>query len=376
MTNSGIPGLNKNAIQFVYKNLMIDLNEDESSNIFKKLIHDSLSKFASFNFAIHTLAQPKTVNSSNYFSFVTHTFNSKTDGKIVSIGLDKTSSTMFYSQTEMFKVQISRETHYDKNEVFRSYDEFCELYQLLVKTFPAMRLNETPQLKVFKETKPSYKRRQNVDWLLSDILKLQTEISQSDIVYTFFHSILRDQSHDLNKIDGDLKSEYLTHSASDLNQISSQELYDSSESFLNDSNSYSLSSSVSAMAFDVKGQIKIKLKFKDNKFYVNCLQCRNLKSPTNSNQPVSSLKPYVKCYLRPDANKVTKQKVQALFNGANPIFHEIMEYDIYLNDLKNRTLEVNVVNYKIQSKEKIGSVEIRLFDINWDDEYVKWYDLR
>ncbi len=27
---------------------------------------------------------------------------------------------------------------------------------------------------------------------------------------------------------------------------------------------------------DIKGQIKVKLKFKDNKFFVNCLQCRNL----------------------------------------------------------------------------------------------------
>ena len=54
-------------------------------------------------------------------------------------------------------------------------------------------------------------------------------------------------------------------------------------------------------------------------------------------------------------NKVTKQKVQALFNGANPIFHEVMEYDIGLNDLKNRTLEVNVINNsKLQNKEKIG----------------------
>ena len=27
---------------------------------------------------------------------------------------------------------------------------------------------------------------------------------------------------------------------------------------------------------DIKGQIKVKLKYKDNRFYVNCLQCRNL----------------------------------------------------------------------------------------------------
>ena len=36
MSSSGIPGLNRNAIQYVYKNLMIDLNEDASSNAFKK----------------------------------------------------------------------------------------------------------------------------------------------------------------------------------------------------------------------------------------------------------------------------------------------------------------------------------------------------
>ena len=36
MANSGIPGLNQNAIQFVYKNLMIDMDEDNSSNALKK----------------------------------------------------------------------------------------------------------------------------------------------------------------------------------------------------------------------------------------------------------------------------------------------------------------------------------------------------
>lgn len=53
-----------------------------------------------------------------------------------------------------------------------------------------------------------------------------------------------------------------------------------------------------------------------------------------------------------------------------------MEYDIYLSDLKNRTLEVTVLNNKLNNKERIGSVEIRLFDINWDNDYIKWYDLR
>ena len=53
----------------------------------------------------------------------------------------------------------------------------------------------------------------------------------------------------------------------------------SSESFL--AADYSMMTS----APDVKGQIKIKLKFKDNKFYVNCLQCRHLKAPTSIAMP-------------------------------------------------------------------------------------------
>ena len=66
-----------------------------------------------------------------------------------------------------------------------------------------------------------------------------------------------------------------------------------------------------------------------------------------------------------------------MFNGANPIFTETMEYDISLIDFKNRTLEISVLNNKLNNKEKIGSVEIILYDINWNNnEYIKWYDLR
>ena len=53
-----------------------------------------------------------------------------------------------------------------------------------------------------------------------------------------------------------------------------------------------------------------------------------------------------------------------------------MEYDINLTDLKKRTLEISVINNKLNNKEKIGSVEIRLYDIEWNNnEYIKWYDL-
>jgi hypothetical protein len=53
-----------------------------------------------------------------------------------------------------------------------------------------------------------------------------------------------------------------------------------------------------------------------------------------------------------------------------------MEYDMPLNDLKNRILEVSVLNNKINIKERIGTVEIVLYDINWNEDYIRWYDLR
>jgi phosphatidylinositol-4-phosphate 3-kinase len=45
MINSNIPGLNRNAIQFVYKNLMIEMNDDEASNSLKKYLVFFLPNF-------------------------------------------------------------------------------------------------------------------------------------------------------------------------------------------------------------------------------------------------------------------------------------------------------------------------------------------
>ena len=54
-----------------------------------------------------------------------------------------------------------------------------------------------------------------------------------------------------------------------------------------------------------------------------------------------------------------------------------MEYDIVLGELKNRTLEISVINNKLNNKEKLGAVEIRLYDLDWSQgEFIKWFDLR
>ena len=47
-----------------------------------------------------------------------------------------------------------------------------------------------------------------------------------------------------------------------------------------------------------------------------------------------------------------------------------------MSDLRNRILEVSVLNNnKLNVKDRIGLVQIRLFGIDFSKDFVKWYDL-
>lgn len=98
------------------------------------------------------------------------------DGRINSIKLEKTVISQNNS-SELYKCQITRENDYETNQVYRTYDEFCELYQLLVKVFPALKLQNTPLISKFKEAKNINKRRQYIESLIKDITSFQPEIS-------------------------------------------------------------------------------------------------------------------------------------------------------------------------------------------------------
>ena len=78
---------------------------------------------------------------------------------------------------------MTRETEFDTNEVYRTFEEFCELYTLLLKTFPALRLPDTLSLSKFKEAKQVGRRHQLIHSLLKDVMSLQAEISQVIILF-------------------------------------------------------------------------------------------------------------------------------------------------------------------------------------------------
>lgn len=117
----------------------------------------------------------------------------------------------------------------------------------MCKTFTTLRLIETPSYNKFKETKQSLKRYLILEKFLKEIMSFPAEISQSEIIYTFFHSIVRDE---------DQQTFYSTDN----------------ENFICSNNDRNYMTNRS----HEMGQVKLKLRFKENIFYVNCLQCRNL----------------------------------------------------------------------------------------------------
>jgi len=272
MIDSGIPGLDRSAISFVNNKLMMNLNDDQASEALTKIIKESLTKiFPTLNYAIHSLAQSKANSNQNHlFPFVTQTYSKHTDGYLLSIHIDEDFSNLTSAGEEVFKCMVTRENDYQKNEVYRTFTEFCLLYKHLERIFPQLKLSNTPPLAKFRDLK-GQKRRIMVSFLINDILKLQSEIRDSDIVYTFFHKTLRDQ-----KDNGEEQPDYLS-----LNQNLGKSL---------------------VRAPNARGQIKIRLNYRDNKFVINILFARNLVSHN------PTLKPYVKTYLRPDAKKLTKKK--------------------------------------------------------------------
>lgn len=102
----------------------------------------------------------------------------------------------------MYKCLVVRETEYETNEAYRTFEEFCELYQLLLKTFSNLKFDLTPSFSKFKETK-SLKRFRAIELFLKEICGLQAEISHSDIIYTFFHPILRDRNQETFYVNND-----------------------------------------------------------------------------------------------------------------------------------------------------------------------------
>ena len=78
---------------------------------------------------------------------------------------------------------MTRENELENNDAFRTYDEFCELYHLLLKTYPALRFPETLQLSKYKDTKDTQRRFNIISSFVVYIIQLSPEISQVETTW-------------------------------------------------------------------------------------------------------------------------------------------------------------------------------------------------
>ncbi|XP_078278917.1 double C2-like domain-containing protein beta [Rhinoraja longicauda] len=124
-------------------------------------------------------------------------------------------------------------------------------------------------------------------------------------------------------------------------------------------------------SLEERGRILISLKYSSQKsgLVVGIARCAHLAAMDANGYS----DPYVKIYLKPDADKKSKHKTAVKKKTLNPEFNEEFFYEIKQADLSKKTLEVTVWDYDIgKSNDFIGGVTL---GINAKGERLKhWFD--
>ncbi|KAI9556899.1 hypothetical protein GHT06_016693 [Daphnia sinensis] len=359
MATSNIPGVNADAISYVQKALLPDKSKAEAAAFFSRMIEDSLrSWFTQFNFFLHNLAQLRfhgDHNDDRLLSFVPKTFTLATDGRIIEarvVGFQKRYDPEKYY---VFIVSLRREKQSENMYLFRTHREFSELHQKLCLRFPLvsnriLSLSKGVYLGRSSVKAVAEKRRTELDQFLTSLFQLAPEICHCDLIYTFFHPLLRDQDEEANV--------YVTKWR----------------------NKSSSSRSVSNANGHVQGELKLSIQYTRGELHVMIQHGRGLvggNTATSVNNAAAELPcPYVKTYLLPDMHKITKRKTRVIRRNIHPTFMEMLVYRMPLESIQKRLLQVSVWSYdRVQENQFLGAVNIPLESLNLTEEHVAWYPL-
>lgn len=344
MTSSGIPGMSTNAVSYIQKALLPDMCEAEATAHFTHMIQDSLkSWFTQFNFFIHNLAQLRFTGDHNeglLLSFIPKTFSKETDGKIIFadvVGYQKMYDPEKYY---IYVVKIERENLPDPMFIFRTYREFVEFHQKLCMMFPLAKFHPLPGNPLMGRTnvrEVAERRKMELGFFASTLMGMAEEISHCDLVYTFFHPLLRDQ-------EGVAREK--------------------------EARSLAVRSRRSSSVTEIHGQVKLSIVYKNNSLFIMVMHAKNLSSPKGT-----APDPYVKTYLLPDSNKTTKRKTKIVSKNCHPTFMEMLVYDLPFEVIKHKALHVSIWDYdRVQENEFLGATLIPL-SCDLSKEVVKWHPL-
>ncbi|XP_070827439.1 phosphatidylinositol 4-phosphate 3-kinase C2 domain-containing subunit alpha [Chaetodon trifascialis] len=346
MTSSGLPELTGSQdLKYVFDALQPHNTDAEATIFFTRLIESSLGSVATkFNFFIHNLAQLRfsglPANDEPILSFSPKTYTLKQEGRILHASIFSFQKRYNPDKHYTYVVRILREGQNEPQFVFRTFDEFQELHNKLTILFPLWKLPSFPSKMVLGRThikEVATKRKLELNNYVHNLMRSSTEVTQCDLIYTFFHPIARDD-----------KTEGL------------------------DATPKAAEPPLSPTSGRVEGEVKLSISYRNSTLFIMVMHIRDLVSEDGTDP-----NPYVKTYLLPDPHKTSKRKTKISRKTRNPTFNEMLVYSGYSKEtLGLRELQLSVLSAEsLRENYFLGGITLRLKDFDLSKETVKWYKL-
>uniref|UniRef100_A0A3Q3JPG7 Phosphatidylinositol 4-phosphate 3-kinase C2 domain-containing subunit alpha n=1 Tax=Monopterus albus TaxID=43700 RepID=A0A3Q3JPG7_MONAL len=343
MTSSGLPELTGSQdLKYVFDALQPNNTDAEATIFFTRLIESSLGSVATkFNFFIHNLAQLRfsglPANDEPILSFSPKTYTLKQEGRILHASIFSFQKRYNPDKHYTYAVRILREGQNEPQFVFRTFDEFQELHNKLTILFPLWKLPSFPNKMVLGRThikEVAAKRKLELNNYVHNLMRSSTEVTQCDLIYTFFHPIARD-----DKAEG----------------------FDATPR-----------PPLSPTSGRVEGEVKLSISYRNSTLFIMVMHIRDLVSEDGTDP-----NPYVKTYLLPDPHKTSKRKTKISRKTRNPTFNEMLVYSGYSKEtLGLRELQLSVLSAEsLRENYFLGGITLRLKDFDLSNETVKWYKL-
>lgn len=374
MASAKIHGVNASSVDYINKMLMPELSEIEAMAKFTRLIEDCLnSRSTQVNFFIHNLAQLKFSNDNSkqsLLSFVPKTFTMQTDGRIEHLDIVNMFKRYDPEKQYFYVVNLKRFGQPDPIEVYRTFSEFCELQIKLACMFPCNRFHDINRSSggtfmdfvVRTNTREvAHRRLIELRIFVAALLRLPAQISHCDLIYTFFHPILRDQQsiHPAHIYANSANSSlYEPSTSSPASTFGSQEYTEAQRQ---------------ALYLGSNGQVKCSLSYKNSSLIIMIMHAKNLACPEGLNGPNS----YAKTYLLPDPKKQTKKRTRVIRQSCHPTYMELIVYKEPIAVLRKLTLQISIWHSELVSnKIFLGAAYIPLDKLEINQEKTSWYPLK
>uniref|UniRef100_A0A7N6BL09 Phosphatidylinositol-4-phosphate 3-kinase n=1 Tax=Anabas testudineus TaxID=64144 RepID=A0A7N6BL09_ANATE len=342
MLSCGIPELSDlEDLKYVYDALRPHESEADATMYFTRLIESSLGSVATkLNFFIHNLAQMKFASSEDRptLSFAPRVHTVKSDGLIRSLYICRHLRTST-SKGYVFVVKVEREAQQEVQLVQRTFEEFHELHSKLRLVFPSSKLPSFPSRFVIGRSRgeaTADRRKDELNGYVWHLIHAVPEVAQSDLVYTFFHPLPRDETPGTTSS----KPAELLWSPAPGTEL---------------------------------GEVKLSISYRNDKLFIMVMHIRGLQPLQDGTDP----DPYVKLYLLPDPQKTSKRKTKAARRTCNPTYNEMLVYErIPRGDLDQRVIHLRVLgDGAFWENTLLGETFIPLKRLVPGQHWVDWHQL-